>query len=433
MNKPAPRVWLQRLVRGLALDLTPLREARDYRLLFTGQFVSAFGTALTYVILPWQMFQLTQSTLFVGMLGLVEFFPMFLLSFVGGALADAIDRRKLILFAECGLALGCLMLTANAWADHPQVGILFFGAAWTAAFNAIHRPSLESLTPRLVAPEHLPAVSALASLRSFTFVVGPAVAGLIAATFGAAFAFGLDFASYLVAISTMLLIRSVPAPAEASRPGLAAIMEGFRHARTRQELIGTYLIDINAMFFAMPIALFPAIAVQFGGASVGLFYSMLALGPLLVSLTSGWTAGVQRHGLAIIVAVVVWGLAIIGFGVVRNVWLALAFLLVAGAADGVSGIFRMTIWNQTIPDRLRGRMASVEMVSYLTGPYLGNAQVGFMASLVGLRTGIACGGAACIVGAGVLALLLPRFRCYRAQTGAFVPMEDASPQQLPGH
>ena len=151
------------------------------------------------------------------------------------------------------------------------------------------------------------------------------------------------------------------------------------------------------MFFAMPIALFPALAESFGGASVGLFYGTLSLGPLLVSLTSGWTARVQRHGRAISVAVVVWGLAIVGFGAANNLWVALGFLLVAGAADGLSGIFRMTIWNETIPDRLRGRMASLEMVSYLTGPYLGNAQVGFTASLLGLRTGIACGGAACVI------------------------------------
>ncbi len=409
--------WWRRLLRGAVLDITPLRLYRDYRLLFIGQFVSAFGSAITFVVLPWQMYQLTKSTLSVGLLGLAEFFPMFALSFAGGALADAIDRRKLILIAECGLALCCVMLAVNAALPQPRVWVLFFGASWFAAFNAIHRPSLESLTPKLVAPQHLPAVSALASLRSFTFVVGPALAGMIAAAFGAAVAFTIDLTTYLVAITTLLLIRSVPVPATAARPGVAAILEGLRYARHRPELLGTYLIDIIAMFFAMPIALFPALAESFGGASVGLFYSMLAAGPLLVSLTSGWTARVQRHGLAIIVAVVVWGLAIVGFGNAHSVWLALVFLLLAGAADGVSGIFRMTIWNQTIPDRLRGRMASIEMVSYLTGPYLGNAQVGFTTTLLGLRTGIACGGAACVVGAGVLTLLLPGFLRYDARAG----------------
>ncbi len=409
--------WLRRWFGALAIDLTPLRASRDYRLLFTGQFVSAFGSAISYVVLPWQMFQLTHSTLQVGLLGLAEFFPMFLLSFAGGALADAVDRRKLILAAEVGLALCCAVLTANALLPEPRVWLLFVGAACFAGCNAIHRPAIESLTPRLVAPEHLPAVSALAGLRSLMFVIGPAVAGMIAATFGAACGFALDLATYLVAIATLLLMRSIPGPRDGARPAVSSIFEGLRYARRRPELLGTYLIDINAMFFAMPIALFPALAETHGRASVGLFYAMLALGPLLVSLTSRWTARVHRHGLAIIIAVVVWGLAIVGFGTAGSLWPALAFLLVAGAADGISGIVRMTIWNQTIPDRLRGRMAGIEMVSYLSGPYLGNAQVGFSASLLGLRTGIACGGAACVVGAGLLALLLPAFVRYRESDG----------------
>ncbi len=409
--------WLRRLLAHIALDVTPLQISRDYRLLFTGQFVSAFGTALSFVALPWQMYQLTHSTLYVGLLGVAEFVPMFLLGLVGGALADAVDRRKLILGAECGLAACCAMLACNALLPAPHVWVLFAGSAWFAGCNAIHRPALDSLTPRLVPPEQLPAVSALSSLRSFTFIVGPAVAGVIAATFGVAPAFALNLLTYLVAVATLLAIRSVPVPCEARTPSLPAIAEGLKYARTRPELLGTYLIDINAMFFAMPIALFPALAERFGGRSVGLLYAMLALGPLLVSLTSGWTAHVRRQGRAIVVAVIVWGFAIVGFGAAPNLWVALGCLLVAGAADGVSGIFRMTIWNQTIPDRLRGRMAGIEMISYLTGPYLGNAQVGFTASLLGLRTGIMWGGAACVAGTGVLALLLPRFVRYDRREG----------------
>ena len=188
----------------------------------------------------------------------------------------------------------------------------------------------------------------------------------------------------------------------------------------------------SSRLFAMPIALFPALAESFGHASVGWFYSMFALGPLLVSLTSGWTARVQRHGLAILLAIVVWGAAIVGFGAAKNLPLALAFLLLAGAADGVSGIFRMTIWNQTIPDRLRGRMASIEMVSYLTGPYLGNAQVGFTASVLGPRVGVMWGGSFCIAGAVVLALLLPKFFRYDARAGAIHKTARPSPERSEG-
>ncbi|WP_414662391.1 MFS transporter [Horticoccus sp. 23ND18S-11] len=415
---------LRRLFGAMAIDVTPLRASRDYRLLFIGQFVSAFGSAMSYVVLPWQMYQLTKSTLYVGLLGIAEFFPMFVLAFVGGALADAVDRRKLILFAEAGLAGCCAILTVNALLPEPRVWILFVGAACFAAINAIHRPALESLTPRLVAPEHLPAVSTLSSLRSFTFIVGPALAGLLAEHFGAALAFGLDCGTYLIAIVTLLLIRSITVPPNAGRPSLGTVLEGMHYARRRPELLGTYLIDINAMFFAMPIALFPALAESFGGASVGLFYSMMALGPLLVSLTSGWTTHVQRHGRAIVIAVVLWGVAIVAFGLVQHLWLALACLLVAGAADGVSGIFRMTIWNQTIPDRLRGRMAGIEMVSYLTGPYLGNAQVGFTASLLGPRIGVAWGGACCIAGAALLTACLPALWRYDAVEGVARKIAD---------
>lgn len=406
-------------IAGLfTLDLSPLKISRDYRLLFIGQFVSTFGSAISYVVLPWQMWQLTKSSLHVGLLGVAEFVPMLLLAFVGGALADYIDRRRLILLAESGLALCCAVLVANSLLPSPRVWVLFLGASLFAGINAIHRPALESLTPRLVPPELMPAVSVLSTFRfSFNCIVGPALAGLFAATFGAATAYAIDLATFAVAITTLVLMRSVPAPVAADRPCLRTVAEGVKYARSRQELMGTYLIDINAMFFGMPLALFPAIAESFGGASVGLFYSMMAVGPLAVTLTSGWTSRVHRHGLAVTLAVVVWGVAIIGFGLANKLWLALLFLGLAGAADCVSGLFRMTIWNQTIPDRLRGRLAGIEMVSYLSGPYLGNAEAGLVAAAFGLRASVVSGGVLCVLGAGALALLLPKFIRYDGREG----------------
>ncbi len=303
---PASSGWRQRLRQSAALDFTPLRASRDYRLLFIAQFISAFGYAISYVVLPWQVYQLTHSTLLVGLLGVTEFVPMIVLAFVGGALADAVDRRHLILWAEAGLALSCTALVANALLPVPHVWVLFFGAGLTAAANALHRPALESLTPQLVAPAHMPAVAALTTFRfSFNFIVGPALAGLIANRFGAATAYGIDLATYGISIAILLLMRSVAVPAGAPRPSLRGVAEGLRYARSRSELMGTYLIDIIAMFFGMPIALFPAIAESFGGASVGLFYATLAVGPLVVTLTSGWTNRVRRHGLGVTWAVVV--------------------------------------------------------------------------------------------------------------------------------
>jgi MFS family permease len=201
------------------------------------------------------------------------------------------------------------------------------------------------------------------------------------------------------------------------RPSLKSVIEGLKYAGGRQELLGTYLIDINAMFFGMPIALFPAIAESFGGASVGLFYAMPAVGSLVISLTSGWAGRINRHGLAVTIAAAVWGAAIIVFGLVGNLWLALLFLALAGAADGVSGVFRMTIWNQTIPDHMRGRLAGIEMISYLTGPYLGNAEAGIVASAFGLRASVVSGGVLCVVGSVVLGLLLPKFIRYDGREG----------------
>jgi MFS family permease len=209
----------------------------------------------------------------------------------------------------------------------------------------------------------------------------------------------------------LLLIRSVPVPVAADRASLRSITEGLKYARSRQELLGTYLIDINAMFFGMPMALFPALAESFGGVSVGLFYAMPAVGSVAVTLTSGWAGRIQKHGLAVTVAATVWGLAIIAFGLANRLWLALLFLAVAGAADMVSGLFRMTIWNQTIPDHLRGRLASIEMVSYMTGPYLGNGEAGIVAGLFGLRTSIVSGGVLCVL--GVACFVAARVRALR--------------------
>lgn len=408
------RTWAS----ALTLDLTPLKTAREFRLLYTGQFVSMFGSAMSYVVLPWQLYQLTKSSFAVGMLGLAEFIPMFVLAFVGGALADYIDRRRLVLLAETAMLLCCAALTMNALLPQPRVWVLFTMAALFAAFNGLHRPALEAMTARLVPPEQMTAAGALTMFRySFNYIIGQSLAGLIVASLGAAVGFAIDGITFVVSLLMLWLMRAVPPPKDAESPSLQTIREGWRYARKRQELLGTYLIDINAMFFGIPVALIPAIAESYGNASVGLFYAMPPVGTLLVSLTSGWTERVHKHGLAVTLAATVWGLGIVGFGLATQLWVALAFLALAGAADTVSGIFRMTMWNQTIPDHLRGRLAGIEMISYLTGPYLGNAEAGLVASAFGLRASVVSGGVLCVIGCGVLALLLPKFITYDGREG----------------
>jgi MFS family permease len=402
----------------VALDVTPLSESREFRLLFTGQAVSFFGSMMTFVALPWQIYRLTRSPLAVGMLGVAEFAPIFLMAFVGGALADAVDRRRMVRVTESLLALGTLALVFNSLLQQPRVWVLYFCAALFAALNGLQRPSLDALMPRLVRAEQLPAAMALRSLGGTASMIGgPALGGLLVATIGPALTYSIDFTTFAASLAALWMMKAAPPPAGAARPSLRSMVEGLRYARSRPELLGTYLIDINAMFFGMPMALFPAVAEGFGGASVGLLYAAPAFGAMCVTLTSGWAKRVNRHGLCVVLAAGCWGLAIVGFGLAGRLWLALLCLALSGAADMVSALFRMIIWNQTIPDHLRGRLAGIEVVSYTTGPLLGNAESGIVAGLFSVRASIISGGALCVAGTALLSLLLPQLIAYDGREG----------------
>jgi len=404
--------------RWLTLDFTPLRDSREFRLLYIGQSVTFFGSMMSFVALPWQVFQLTKSSFAVGMLGVVEFVAVLFMGFVGGALADYLDRRLMVRLTEAALAVGSVVLIINALMPRPHVGVLFACAWLFAALTALQRPSLESLIPRIVNAEQMPAVAALQAFRGCVAMIGgPALGGVLVVTFGPALAFSVDLITFVVSLIALAMMQAVPPPPDADRPGIKSIIEGLRYARSRKELLGTYLVDMNAMFFGIPMALFPAIAAGFGGASVGLLYAAPAAGALAVSLMLGWTKRVHRHGLAVGIAAVCWGLAIIAFGFAGRLWLALLCLGIAGASDMISGVFRMIIWNQTIPDHLRGRLAGIELISYHTGPMLGNAESGIVASIFSIRTSIISGGILCVVGTGLLLLALPAFVTYDGRAG----------------
>jgi MFS family permease len=404
--------------RWFTLDLTPLRDSREFRLLYLGQSITFFGSMMTFVALPWQVFQLTNSSFVVGMLGVVEFIAVLFMGFVGGALADYLDRRLMVRLTEASLAAGSVVLIINALLPRPQVWVLFACAAFFAALTALQRPSLEALIPRIVKAEQMPAVAALQAFRgSLAMVGGPALGGVLVVTFGPAVAYSVDLVTFIVSLIALTLMQAIPPPPEADRPGIKSIIEGLRYARSRQELLGTYLVDMNAMFFGIPMALFPAMAQRYGGASVGFLYAAPAAGALVMSLMLGWTRRVHRHGLAVGIAAACWGFAIIAFGLAGRLWLALLCLAIAGASDMISGVFRMIIWNQTIPDHLRGRMAGIELISYHTGPMLGNAESGIVASLFGIRTAVVSGGILCVLGTGLLMLALPVFRRYDGRAG----------------
>jgi MFS family permease len=285
-----------------------------------------------------------------------------------------------------------------------------------AALTALRRPPMDALMPRLVERDELKAAMALDWAMTDTgAIAGPALGGLLIAVAGLSATYAVDVASFVVSLVALSAMRAgVGGPdSDAEPPSLRAVVEGVRYARSRQELVGTYLVDVNAMFFGMPEALFPALAKRYGGPeALGLLYAAPAAGSLVVAMTSGWARRVHRHGRAIVLAAGAWGVAIVGFGLADALWLALGLLAVAGGMDAISGIFRATIWNETIPDRLRGRLAGIEMLSWSSGPMLGSAESGAVAALAGLRASIVSGGLLCVAGSVGLALALPRFWRY---------------------
>ncbi|GAA4468795.1 MFS transporter [Phytohabitans houttuyneae] len=407
------------LLRRMALDVTPLRTSRDYRLLFAAGGVSGFGSFITYVTIPFQVYALTDDPLLVGLLGVCELVPLLFMAFVGGALADYLDRRALVLGAEVAFTALCGVLLVNALLDSPHLWLLYVVAGLTAAIDGIQRPAMEGLTPRVVTPEQIPAASALNGLRmQIAQLAGPAIAGLLIASIDMAWVYAVDLATFAFSLVCLALVRAVPPPPDAERPSLRSVATGLRYARSRPELLGTYLVDINAMFFGMPQALYPFMAGKLGGPAVlGLLYAAPAVGSLLATVTSGWTGRVHRHGLMVVIAAGLWGVGIIGFGLANWLWLALLCLAFAGAADMVSGIFRMTIWNQTIPDHLRGRLAGIEMISWATGPLLGQLRSGVAARYMGIGGSIISGGVLCVVGTLALAAALPAFLRYDGRDG----------------
>jgi MFS family permease len=402
----------------MLIDITPLKISRDYRMLFFGQLISFFGSMMSFIILPWQMFKLTNSNEMVGYIYLAEFVPMVSLAFIGGALADALDKRKMLRLTELGQTLVTVILLVNSFAPNPHIWVLYLAAALHAGLAALQRPAFESLIQKIIPDELMSAVSALNSLRyNFGAIIAPSIAGIIISQFSVSSVYIIDLTTFIASVFAVFAISAVPSPENAERPSLKSIIAGCRYALSRQELLGTYLIDICAMFFAFPQALYPALAMIYGEKYLGLFPAALAIGMLVASLTSGWTKKIQRHGLFVAVAAVLWGVGIIFFGMTDSIWVALFFLGAAGFFDMISGIFRGTIWNQTIPNYLRGRLASLEMISYLTGPMLGGAKMGIVAEHFGVKTAIVSGGILCVVAVVLSSLLLPKFITYDGREG----------------
>ncbi|HEY2307502.1 MAG TPA: MFS transporter [Streptosporangiaceae bacterium] len=410
----------------LRADLTPLRTSRDFRLLYVSRTVIALGTQATEVALLVQAKQLTGSTVAVGLLGAVELVPLVVFGLYGGVLADRFDRRRLILACEAALGCCAALLMLNALAAHPLVWPLYVVTGLMMAAAALQRPSLDASLPRMVPRDQLTAAAALLSMsQNVSFLAGTTLGGFLAAGPGPEYVYGLDTVSFVVSFCFLWLVRPLPAPDPGPEPvtgfasGLRSIAEGFAYARGRQDLLGSYLADLAAMTLAYPNALFPFVAADLHAPwAVGLMFAAPAAGALAITVVSGWMGRVRRHGLAIAASAAVWGLLITAFGLAPDIAVALGCLVLAGAADMTSGIFRDTLWNQTIPDRLRGRMAGLELLSYGVGPSAGQIRAGAVASVTSARFSLASGGLFCAGAVGLVCLLLPGFTGYRAQPSA---------------
>ena len=407
--------------KTFAIDISPLRKYPDFRRLWSAGLVSYFGSMITYVALPFQIKELTNSYIAVGLMGAVELIPLIVFGLYGGVLADKVDRRKMILYTEIALALMTFSLFINSQLDNPSLIWIYVVAGTFAALDGLQRPSADAILPRLVGHDDLPAASALMSLRWQTGVIaGPALAGILLATAGTGTAYLVDVATFVISILFVLRVKSVKPFEKNLAPTISAMREGIKYAASRKDLMGTYLVDLAAMFFAMPTALFPFWADQLDAEwALGLFYAAGTIGSVIVTLTSGWIKNYRHHGRAVFLAAIGWGAAITLAGTTDSLFLIIFFLALAGASDMVSALFRGAIWNQSIPDELRGRLAGIELLSYSVGPLGGQMRAGTFAAVTNLRTSVISGGLLCIGFVSIAAAALPKFRNYDARTNEF--------------
>ena len=414
----------------LFADVSPLRHSRNFRRLWVGQTISAMGSQLTLVALAYQTFHLTHSTFMVGLLGFVGLVPLLAGSLWGGTLADAWDRKRVLTLTQFAMAIAVGGLAVNAALDHPEVWVLFVCAAASAGFQGMDWPARRAALPVLVSAEDVTAAVTLqTTTMALSMVVGPAVGGILIARLGLSTVYLIDVATYAVSLTVVLLLPRLVPSGGGTPMGFRSMAEGFRHLKGERLLSATYLIDLNAMIFGMPRAVFPALAVHLygGGAGVvGLLYAAPGAGALVGSLVTGWTARIRHQGRAIAACVVVWGGTIAIFGVVRILWVGLALLAVAGAADVISAVFRQNVQQRAVPDHLQGRLSGTFFAVVAGGPRLGDLETGVAAAIGGPEFAVWSGGLACVVGVGILLWRVPELW---ADDGGGQPMSVADREE----
>ena len=419
---PAPR----RRLGSLVVDPTPLRLDRDFRLLWTGQAISTVGRMVTAVVLPYQVYVLTGDLLMLGVLSFVQLVPILIFALGGGAIADAVDRRRLLLITQLGLAATSVALMLLALLPAPPIPAIFAVAFLAAGIGAVDQPARGSAIPRLVPPERLPAAI---SLNQITFngaaVIGPAFGGILLALTNVAACYFVDVATFGAAIIAVLMIAPIPPAPGAARASVGAVVEGLRFARRRRPVLATFIVDINAMVFGSPRSLYPPLALEVfkvGPAGVGLMTAASGFGALIAAVFSGWTTRVRRPGLAVLLAVAFWSLGIIGFGLATFSFpLALLFLALAEGADVFSAVLRSSIVQLLTPDALRGRVSSIHILVVTGGPRVGDVEASAVAAVMGTQWSVVSGGVLSLVGVGLLSLAMPEFarlEMAEAQTAA---------------
>lgn len=412
-------------------DLAPLRDSRDFRLVVIGTFLSGLGAQATLVALPYQVYVQTHSALLVGLLGAVELAPLIAASLLGGAIADRVDRRKLLLLDQIGLVLTAAGLAVAASIGHPPIAVLYALAAVLVAFVSLENVAVSAIVPNLVDRSQLRGALALEyGLGTLTMVIGPAIGGLVISALGLTWAYAIDAISCAAMVVTVIPVAPQPpqdvAPHERLRD---SIVEGLRYVRGNQALLGSFAIDLVAMTFGMPRALFAVLSVgvyHTGAAGTGALYSATAAGATVAAMTTGWLPHARRLGRVVIWAVVVWGTTIAFAGLAHTLWLAAVLFALAGAADSVSAVCRTTI-NQTVtPERMRGRMSAVYSLVVTSGPRLGDIESGAVAGATTPRFSVVSGGVVCVIGVAAVVLAFPALLRYDADEWIAAPATSST-------
>lgn len=409
--------WLSRI----AVDVQPLRESRDFRLVTIGAVVTGLGSQAALVALPYQVFVITGSAFLTGLIGLAELGPLIVASLFGGALADRFERRRLLLLCQYALVAIAAALAVAAATGPPPVWILFVLAAAMAGASAIERVVAAAIVPKTVSPELLPsAISLTYGLYQLTMVAGPGLGGILISLFGITTPYAVDAVSCLgMAVAAAMMSRQPPAPRAAPEPVLRSIRSGIAYLRKLPAVTAGFVIDLCAMTFGMPRALFPVLALTVyhaGAAGTGLLYAAVAAGSTVAALTTGWMRHARRLGRIVLVCVALWGIFIAAAGLVENIWPAAVLFALAGAADSVSAVCRTTMLQTLTTDEMRGRVSSVYSLVVAGGPRLGDVESGSVAALTTPAFSVVSGGLICLASVGVVALAFPQLAAYDSTT-----------------